>query len=1039
MIFTFSTCVSSQCKCARAAWLCFVRLCASAINHMAGGGRSDMERLSPTKLLLITTHHPSQYRKQQGSAFMRGVGLYCLVGWVRAFHLHHAPPPPSSAATSKWLHPSSSSHHHHHHQRSLWTMSASTSTNTNTQSNAISGSSATGVDSAQAGYYRTFDAAGTPDVDPLLRSQVREKLLSKRRKRFSKEKGQEVLQQLSDSRVVPVRVLVDVDLRQTLRLTRREKKARLFIPVEATSKLSLFLDYIYQAFPVEGIPHNMMVRVRRGGSTATVGGGGGGEARTAAAFEEAAAAAAEKEEEEGDSISSSSTSEMEDLYITLVTDADLVRALSEAQKEGQMPQLYIKTDKTAAAAMVPFYLRGMPDPRLAETMQMVSFYKFFAPPIEDEFALDLLAKKLRAVWEPFGALGRVYVASEGINAQMAVPATVFPNFAEACASLTELKNVFLNRDREVGMEEYMNEPAFDALHIRIREQVVADGGMEGGRAGGRKGEEFDWQDCGAGMNPREWHEKVDDPKVLVLDCRNEFESEVGRFVSAEPLNTSFFRESWDVLKRRLVDVPKETEILTYCTGGIRCIKVGAYLKQELGFENVARLEGGIVSYARHLREKEAAEATAEARVAAAVGGVIPSSKFKGINYVFDNRLGERITEDILAQCDQCGTPSDNYVNCANPNCHVRFLQCSSCGSTHQHCCSRGCIQALEELEQQPPKGGYSAPPRSVYPPGVEEACPLLPLSEGTRRPSKRVWLQPGPFQNVRLNRGFDLAMDAFMEAEAGTLLESDLLQRLSQETEGVFPGGAHMLSGHSQGRLLAVLTNAIGARSALEIGTFTGYATLCMAEGLAGAAAASAAAGAAAVYVPKVVTCEIDDRAARIAQKYFDEAAATPAAATAGAEVELHREPAMDLLRRLATPEGEGRPSFDVIFLDGDKKRYIEYYDFILEHKLLSGGGIMIADNVLWKGLVPELGRRIGNEGEDAVLPVEEFEALGFSKRQVMLTKVLHDFNMHVRADMRTEQAFLPIRDGLLIMRWKGFERTTLPTAGGAPPVSGRR
>ena len=932
-------------------------------------------------------------------------------------------------------------------------MSASTNTDTSTKininSNVPSGSSSTGVDSARAGYYRTFDAAGTPDVDPLLRSQVREKLLRKRRERFSKEKGQEVLQQLSDSRVVPVRVLVDVDLRQTLRLTRREKKTRLFIPVEATSRLSVFLDYIYQAFPVEGMPHNIVVKVRRGGSTAT--GGGGGEARTAAAFEEAPAAAPQKEEESSSTSRSSSgiSSEAEDLLITLVTDADLVRAFSEAQKEGQMPQLYIKTDKTAAAAMVPSYLRGMPDPRLAETMQMVSFYKFFAPPIADELALNQLAKKLRAVWEPFGALGRVYVASEGINAQMAVPATVFPNFAEACASLSELMNVFLNRDREVTMEEYMGEPAFDSLHIRVREQVVADGGVEGGRGEGRKGKEFDWQDCGVGMSPREWHEKVDDPKVLVLDCRNEFESEVGRFVSAEPLNTSFFRESWDVLKRRLEDVPKETEILTYCTGGIRCIKVGAYLKQELGFENVARLEGGIVSYARHLREEQAVDVTAKAvasppAAAAAVGGVIPGSKFKGINYVFDNRLGERITEDILARCDQCGTPSDNYVNCANPNCHVRFLQCSSCGASHQHCCSRGCVQALQDLEQQPPKGGYPAPPRSIYPPGVEEACPLLPLSGGTRRPSKRVWLQPGPFQNVRLNRGFDLAMDAFMEAEAGTLFESDLLQRLSQETESVFPGGAHMLSGHSQGRLLATLTQAIGARSALEIGTFTGYATLCMAEGLTGAAGVTAAAvGTAArvVLPPKVVTCEIDDRAARIAQKYFDEAAATPAAGAAtAAEIEMHREPAMDLLQRLAAiPEGEGRPSFDVIFLDGDKKRYIEYYDFVLEHKLLSGGGIMIADNVLWKGLVPELGRRIGKDGEEAVLPVEEFEVLGFSKRQVMLTKVLHDFNMHVRADMRTEQAFLPIRDGLLIMRWKGFERTTLPMAAGAPPVSGRR
>ena len=431
---------------------------------------------------------------------------------------------------------------------------------------------------------------------------------------------------------------------------------------------------------------------------------------------------------------------------------------------------------------------------------------------------------------------------------------------------------------------------------------------------------------------------------------------------------------------------------------------------------MGRLEGGIVSYARHLRERTAADAAADA------GAPIPDSKFKGINYVFDNRLGERITEDVLSQCDQCGVASDVYVNCANPACHVRFIQCGGCGGTYRGCCSRGCQHAVEDSKRRPPKGGYPAPPKTVYPPGVEEAFPLGPLPLSRQHGSQgaavvpegkqRVWLEPGPFQNQRLNRAFDVAVDEFTAAEAGAVPEPDHLKQLVAETEAVFPGGAHMASGHSQGRLLAALARASGARTVLEVGTFTGYATLCLAEGVAGRPGA------------RVVTCEIDERAAAIAEKAF-------AASPHGQAVELHRAPAMALLQRLAALPREERPQFDLVFLDGDKKRYQEYYEHLLRHKLLAGGGLLVADNVLWKGLVPELGRRISQEGPEAELPLAEFEPRGFSKRQLTLARVLHDFNMHVRADPRTEQAFLPIRDGLLCVRWKGFERTVLPGDGG--------
>jgi hypothetical protein len=235
-------------------------------------------------------------------------------------------------------------------------------------------------------------------------------------------------------------------------------------------------------------------------------------------------------------------------------------------------------------------------------------------------------------------------------------------------------------------------------------------------------------------------------------------------------------------------VPKDKPILTYCTGGIRCIKVGAFLKQELGFDNVNRLEGGIISYARYLREqtqtpadeeaaaRAEAEAEAEAKVkqaqqrqsSSSSSSIIPGSKFKGVNYVFDNRLGERITEDVLSACDQCGTPSDLHVNCANPSCHVRFIQCSACGARYGHCCSRGCREAAEDAAAaEATKGAYPAPRKTIYPAELLDAQGQEAEGVGvggTRRGGRRPWLSPGPFQNSRLNRAFDDAIDEYAAA-----------------------------------------------------------------------------------------------------------------------------------------------------------------------------------------------------------------------------------------------------------------------------------
>ena len=120
---------------------------------------------------------------------------------------------------------------------------------------------------------------------------------------------------------------------------------------------------------------------------------------------------------------------------------------------------------------------------------------------------------------------------------------------------------------------------------------------------------------------------------------------------------------------------EEKNIIMYCTGGIRCEKASAYLLHN-GFRNVFHLEGGIINYAKEVKEQNL------------------NSHFKGKNFVFDNRLGERVTEDVIAYCHQCGKPCDTHTNCKNDGCHLLFIQCGECAATLDGCCSAECKNTL---------------------------------------------------------------------------------------------------------------------------------------------------------------------------------------------------------------------------------------------------------------------------------------------------------------------------------------------------------
>jgi len=199
------------------------------------------------------------------------------------------------------------------------------------------------------------------------------------------------------------------------------------------------------------------------------------------------------------------------------------------------------------------------------------------------------------------------------------------------------------------------------LVIKIRNKIVADGLDDAS---------FDVTNKGVHLSAEDFNKLTDRDDTVIVDMRNHYESEVGHFKNAITPDVETFRESLPIVEGMLEE-HKNKNIVMYCTGGIRCEKASAYFKHR-GFEKVHQLEGGIIEYARQTQNL----------------GI--ENKFIGKNFVFDDRLGEKITEDVISKCHQCGAPSDDHTNCANDACHILFIQCSKCKITHEGTCSTKC-------------------------------------------------------------------------------------------------------------------------------------------------------------------------------------------------------------------------------------------------------------------------------------------------------------------------------------------------------------
>ena len=292
----------------------------------------------------------------------------------------------------------------------------------------------------------------------------------------------------------------------------------------------------------------------------------------------------------------------------------------------------------------------------------ISFYLYF--PIADPGAFR---DQLYLAFSALQVFGRIYLAHEGINAQISVPESRATAFRDYLESFEPLRGLRLN----TAISD--NGKSFWVLKIKVRPKIVADGIRD---------EQFSMENRGKYLNAEAFNKLSGDPETVVVDMRNHYEYEVGHFEGAVEVPSDTFREQLP-MAADLLNGKKDKPVIMYCTGGIRCEKASAYLLHR-GFKQVYHLEGGIIHYANTVKER----------------GL--ENKFRGKNFVFDNRLGETVSGEVISHCHQCGKPADTHTNCRNSGCHLLFIQCAECAAKYDGCCSLECqeIFNLPEDEQK---------------------------------------------------------------------------------------------------------------------------------------------------------------------------------------------------------------------------------------------------------------------------------------------------------------------------------------------------
>ena len=538
-------------------------------------------------------------------------------------------------------------------------------------------------------------------------------------------------------------------------------------------------------------------------------------------------------------------------------------------------------------------------------VRVLSFWKF-APQTNDQ--LFTLKNFICKSFNELQVKGRIYIAEEGINAQLTVPAKNLFRFYRIVKNNDYLKDIRLNFEHKLRYEE-PRKAAFTKLKVNRKKKVINDGDHNIIPTNFENKE----------IPPAEWHDlltKINEQQEsnsIILDCRNHYEQILGHFKGSVPVDVSTYRDSFHFLEQMRDDLAKKDNILIYCTGGIRCAKITTFLEDNLQLSNIKALKGGIISYANYINTNNL------------------SSEYRGKNFVFDNRLEAKVVEDgadkeFQHECVKCGSPGAIQNNCANDCCNEIHFFCEACNNLEKITCSVECqeyfnfddeIKAVlkqrssQEIKaKQPGTFDFRKEKRAVY-------LSILEQVVSTQKRAYATYSVSNP------------------EIESYILSVSrkfhPLVYQVESNTKLLFPTLAHNLCGPIVGQYLYHMVKLTSAKKILELGCFTGYSTIIMASALSSGGT--------------ILTCEKVPKLAEVAQDHITLYQQT---ASSSLNINLYVGEANNYMHDLSARNEK----FDIIFVDADKKSYLHYYNFVLDNQLLTDGGCIIFDNVFFRGKV---------------------------------------------------------------------------------------
>lgn len=286
--------------------------------------------------------------------------------------------------------------------------------------------------------------------------------------------------------------------------------------------------------------------------------------------------------------------------------------------------------------------------------RIILFYKFV--PVIDP---DMTRNWQRELCARLGLKGRVIINEHGINGTLGGPVK----------SLREYKKAMTETGTFKGIQYKWSDGGakhFPKLSVKVRAELVT---LE-------PNEEFDVFNQGTALTPRQWHDYLEqNPDAIVLDARNEYESNIGTFKTAIKPKIKNFRD----IKPELEKLPKDKPVLTYCTGDIRCEYLTAYMKHS-GFEDVYHLDGGIAKYGEEFGD---------------------DGHWEGKLYVFDKRMNIGFSDKAkdIAVCVHCGKNTSRQENCSVPDCHLQTVMCTECSKKY----SGKCFECLTAKPSKKPK------------------------------------------------------------------------------------------------------------------------------------------------------------------------------------------------------------------------------------------------------------------------------------------------------------------------------------------------